>query len=185
MILSARAAGAMAAARLMHPGGATGAAVHLPPAQQQRLAPPQSPYHQQQHQLAGPGMYPAAEAPAARQQGHLDVEIRSQVCVALHHAACVHSCVLFDVDVEVSVRSPELGTDITTLFRLWQGSSGLMPHPLLHRRFKALSLRSAPSFPGNSCQRTYTAAASSAVIHSAPIAVRRPAAGRVPGCGAP
>ncbi len=86
MILSARAAGAMAAARLMHPGATLPAAG--PYTLAQRRAPPQSPYHQQQHQLAGliPGPQqrrPAAAAAAGlSQQGPYDVEVTPQVWIA-------------------------------------------------------------------------------------------------------
>ena len=87
MILSARAAGAMAAARLMHPGGTPPAAA--PYTLAQRQVPPQSPYHQQQHQLAGlvPGPQQHRPAPAAaslsQQQGPYDVEVTPQVRTVL------------------------------------------------------------------------------------------------------
>ena len=82
MILSARAAGAMAAARLMNPT-TTRLAPYLP-----RQVPPQSPYHQQQLQMAGPRPqhrpalappYPAADPMPRPQQGPFDVHVESQV----------------------------------------------------------------------------------------------------------
>ncbi len=95
MILSARAAGAIAAARLMHPGATPPSAAPYAALAQQQV-PPQSPYHQQQHQLAGllpgpqqhrpagsaGGLYPATGADPS-QQGPYNVDVTPQVWIVL------------------------------------------------------------------------------------------------------
>ena len=110
MILSARAAGAMAAARLMGTN-----APQVPYPAEPRQAPPPSPYHQQQHQLAVPSPRhrpapaspypPELPAPQQPQQGPYDVHVSSQVR-RLRCTACMTPAARLggSIDVFLSLR---------------------------------------------------------------------------------